>query len=212
MSGAMGFWEKRRAGVRAEEQAALRAEADAEAQTRQAELDGMEDDEALRALDLPDPNALEPGDDFSVFMRPDVPEKFRKLALRRLWRSNPVLANVDGLNEYDDDYRAEALGQVVKTAYQVGKGMMAHVEEMQRQAEAAEQGAERGLEDDRAELTAAPEAQDLTSDAFVDPAAPKVPDETAETQVQGAVQQAGDDAPVDVAMRRMRFQFEEVAP
>ena len=30
----------------------------------------------------------------------------RRLALRRLWRSDPVLANLDGLNDYDEDFAA----------------------------------------------------------------------------------------------------------
>jgi hypothetical protein len=37
-------------------------------------------------------------------MKQAVPEELRRLALRKLWRSDPVLANVDGLNDYDLDY------------------------------------------------------------------------------------------------------------
>lgn len=48
--------------------------------------------------------------DFSRFLKDDVPEFLRRKALRQLWRTNPILANLDGLNEYDLDYRDEAVG------------------------------------------------------------------------------------------------------
>ena len=37
------------------------------------------------------------GDDFSGFMARNVPDHLRRRALRKLWVSNPVLANLDGL-------------------------------------------------------------------------------------------------------------------
>jgi hypothetical protein len=45
--------------------------------------------------------------------------------LRRLWRLNPIFANLDGLNDYDEDY--SALGMIaenIKTIYKVGKGYL----------------------------------------------------------------------------------------
>jgi hypothetical protein len=73
---------------------------------------------------LPDIDSLDEGSDFTVFLREGVPEELRKRALRRLWRLNPVFANLDGLNDYDEDFAAEALLGGVKTLYQVGKGMI----------------------------------------------------------------------------------------
>ncbi len=61
--------------------------------------------EALaRDHDLPSPETLDAGSDFSQFMRDDVPEILKRAALRRLWASDPVLANLDGLNDYDEDF------------------------------------------------------------------------------------------------------------
>jgi hypothetical protein len=49
--------------------------------------------------------------------------------MRRLWRLNPVLAVLDGLNDYDGDYTNAATDAPgVKTSYQVGKGLLRHVE------------------------------------------------------------------------------------
>lgn len=91
----------------------------AEPETPEAEI------ELLRRLDLPVPESLSTGDDFSAFMKAGVPEFLRKRALRVLWRSNPVLANLDGLNDYDDDFRSPELTQkVIATAYKVGRGFL----------------------------------------------------------------------------------------
>ena len=86
-----------------------------------------EEDEAqlLERLKLPVPETLKEGDDFSVFMKAGVPEFLRRRALRVLWRSNPVLANLDGLNDYDDDFTSPELTQkVLATGYKVGRGFL----------------------------------------------------------------------------------------
>ncbi len=54
--------------------------------------------------DLPDIDSLDKDSDYTVFMREGVPEGLKKLALRALWRSDPILANLDGLNDYDEDF------------------------------------------------------------------------------------------------------------
>jgi Protein of unknown function (DUF3306) len=55
----------------------------------------------VRVEDLPDIETLTYESDFSVFLRDGVPEFIRQQALRKLWVSNPILANLDGLNGYD---------------------------------------------------------------------------------------------------------------
>ena len=77
--------------------------------------------------DLPDIDTLHKDSDFTVFMREGVPEEIRNLALRKLWTSDPVLANVDGLNDYDGDYAtllekgAEAMRRFAATGNQTGR-------------------------------------------------------------------------------------------
>ena len=134
MSEGGDFWSRRRAAVAEENRAEARAiEAKAEADT-QAALEEKSDAEILEELELPDPETLELGDDVTGFMARAVPERIRRRALRRLWRLNPVLANVDGLVDYGEDYTDAALViEGLQTTYQVGKGMLAHVEEMARQ-------------------------------------------------------------------------------
>jgi hypothetical protein len=87
-------------------------------------------EEAERALidSLPDLDSLGPGSDFKPFMQKGVPARLRTAALRKLWRSNPVLANLDGLNDYDTDYTDKAtVVPDLRTAYQVGRGFLNRV-------------------------------------------------------------------------------------
>lgn len=94
--------------------------------------------EILARLGLPDPDMLGMGDDFSVFMAKAVPEIIRRRALRRLWVSNPVLANLDGLNDYDGDFTESGLaGGVLKTAYRAGKGYLRDLAETGPERESA---------------------------------------------------------------------------
>lgn len=61
--------------------------------------------------------------DYSVFLKDGVSTQLKNAALRRLWRSNPVLACLDGLNDYDEDFRkVETFAHGVRSSWQVGKG------------------------------------------------------------------------------------------
>lgn len=81
------------------------------------------DEEILEALGLPDPDTLKSGDDFSAFMSKAVPARLRSRALRKLWISNPVLANLDELVDYGGDFTdAATVIENLATGYQVGKG------------------------------------------------------------------------------------------
>ncbi|MEQ8332491.1 DUF3306 domain-containing protein [Nisaea sp.] len=74
---------------------------------------------------LPDIEALDADSDFTPFMQSKVPEFLRRRALQVLWRSNPVLANVDGLVDYGEDFTdAARVIEGMQTAYRVGKGFM----------------------------------------------------------------------------------------
>lgn len=122
------FWSRRKAMVAEEAQEAERE------LPQEVPEEELSDEEILAKFDLPDPDTLKLGDDIKGFMSKAVPEHLRRRALRKLWRTNPVLACLDGLNDYDDDF-TKVSGETVKTAYQVGKGMLYHLQEMARQAD-----------------------------------------------------------------------------
>jgi|TARA_B110000971_G_scaffold67636_1_gene69339 hypothetical protein len=127
-------WSRRKAAVVAEAVAEERAAEEAVIAEQHESLAEKTDVEILEELGLPDPDKMARGDDFKAFLKKTVPEHLRKRALRTLWRSNPVLACVDGLNDYDDDYLTGSFGQgPISTTYQVGKGMLSHLLEVERQ-------------------------------------------------------------------------------
>ena len=137
MSKVQSAWSRRKAAVAAEAVAEERAVEDSVIAEQHDALAEKTDVEILEELGLPDPDAMVQGDDFKAFLSKTVPAHLRKRALRKLWRSNSVLACVDGLNDYDDDYLTGSYGQgPISTTYQVGKGMLSHLLEMERQKEA----------------------------------------------------------------------------
>lgn len=118
------FWSRRKAAVRKAEEADQRRIEEANVARQRNELAEKTDAEILEELELPDLDTLTDKDDFSQFLSSAVPERLRRRALRRLWRLNPVLANVDGLVDYAEDYTdAATVISNLQTVYQVGKGM-----------------------------------------------------------------------------------------
>lgn len=75
---------------------------------------------AAESIDL---DSLDFRSDYSVFFKNGVPKALQAEARRRLWRSSPVLANVDGLNDYDEDFASPNLIlKAFKSTYEIGKG------------------------------------------------------------------------------------------
>lgn len=94
--------------------------------------------------ELPPIESLGKDSDYTVFMRADVPDVVRNQALRKLWQSDPVFANLDGLVEYGEDFGAAfKLGGAVATVYRVLEGMPGLAQE--KPAETADSTAESAL-------------------------------------------------------------------
>ena len=130
-------------------------------------------DEAEIVARLPDIDSLDESSDFSAFLQDGVPEALRRRALRKLWRLNPVFANLDGLNDYDDDFTDAAMViEGLKTVYQVGKGMLVEDEEA---PEAAPDEMAEAPEDPAGAPAAAAETAESGTQA-ADSAEPPVPD------------------------------------
>ncbi|MGH6892124.1 MAG: DUF3306 domain-containing protein [Dongiaceae bacterium] len=74
--------------------------------------------------ELPSIDSLTKDSDFTAFLKAGVPEALRRLALRKLWRSDPVFANLDGLVEYGEDFGAPFRKPgPVATLFRLGRGM-----------------------------------------------------------------------------------------
>ena len=200
----MRSWSDRKAAVAAEAEAEVAANEAAEVEAFEAEQAERTDEDILEELGLPDPDTLEEGADFKGFLNKNVPERIKTRALRRLWRLNPVLANVDGLVDYGEDYTdAACVVEGMQTAYQVGKGMLKHIEALAEQAEADAKAPEDGPSTEEA----APEdAIDTAPDPVAAP-------EEAPAPVYSAADVLEDDATAvrPPLRRRMTFTFEETA-
>ena len=199
MSAQADFWSRRKAAVAAEERVRGEIELEVRAAEEQAALEERPDEEVLAELDLPDPDSMKQGDDFSAFMSDAVPQRLRRRALRQLWRSNPVLANLDNLVDYGEDYTDAALVmENLQSAYQVGKGMLKHLEAMAEAAEKAEKAVDETAEDEDGAAEA--EAGELAVAAEPEPlpTLSEIP--------------AMEEAPRARAKPRMRFAFADAEP
>lgn len=136
--------------------------------------DRRSDDEILRELGLPDPEALKPGDDIRGFMASAVPARIRNRVLRRLWISNPALANLDGLVDYGGDFTDAAMvPAVLQTAYKVGRGWARDAVEDEPEATSA--GDESGAGDQQIDTAETDTAENESAEV-----------DTAETDARGA--------------------------
>ena len=68
---------------------------------------------------------LTPESDYTQFLADDVPEALKRAALRKLWTSDPVLACLDGLNDYEEDFNViDTAISAADTSYKVGRGFL----------------------------------------------------------------------------------------
>lgn len=147
-------WARRKAEVQDSEAAQATAARETVERHQPEELDDRDrpvTEEEIAAL--PDPDSLEHGADFKPFLRPGIPQALRQRALRRIWRVNPAIGFLDGMNEYDLDYTdAATVVDNLKTAYQVGRGFVVPEEdeaptEATEAATAPQAGEDRGGSD-----------------------------------------------------------------
>lgn len=123
-TGFLSRWSQRKRAVREERERddALKAEPSAEEIEKASEEARIREENRL-AAEAVDLETLTFESDYSVFLKDGVSKHLKNMALRKLWQSNPVLACVDGLNDYDEDFRTvETLTGGLKTSWQVGKG------------------------------------------------------------------------------------------
>ncbi len=193
MSRPKDFWSKRREGVKAEEAAEQRARLQESEAKLEAERAEQSDEEILAELGLPDPDSLGQGDDFTAFMSRAVPDRLRRRALRRLWLSNPALANVDGLLEYGEDYTdAATVIENMQTLYEVGKGMpkaLADIPEPEDMAEAEDAAASDAAENDETESDGAEPEEQGAEEEFAEAEAEDAPALPRPRRMQFRIQQ-----------------------
>lgn len=158
--------------------------------------------EVLEKYGLPDPATIELGADVTGFMRKEIPELLRRKALRALWKSNPVLAVLDGLNDYDEDYTDAAFAtKSVNTLYKVGQGLM------EKKARGEEQDKARIENQTDSPDVVAPDSEQTALAGADSKPEPETPDEPPTTPhpVESASTEAGAE-PEPRYRPRMRFE------
>ena len=137
-------WARRKAAARtgsdpdaAVGEASLETEALADAASANADAPAVSEDEQdagaeLTDEDMPPVSSIDENTDMSGFFSPKVTQAVKKAALKKFFHS-PIFNIVDGLDDYDDDFRNfEALGDII-TADMRGQ--------MEREAERAREAA-----------------------------------------------------------------------
>jgi hypothetical protein len=202
-------WSERKRAVQAEEGAQESTPApDEHAEGRAAE-ERAEHDANRAAAEAIDLETLNDASDYAPFFKAGVPAALKHAALRKLWRSNPVFAVLDGLNDYDLDYTWPKSGsEVVKTAWKVGRGFLSGDDE------SAAEGAGKPAEDPVAvRAPTEPKESAGEADAEAPPAAaeagsPETAAETAESPQSETEPEleADEPEPVKVSLsRRLDF-------
>ncbi|MBW4935416.1 DUF3306 domain-containing protein [Marinobacter sp. F4206] len=132
-------WSRQKAEARKEAEVAPPSPTEPEPSREAQELainETLPEHEILEKYSLPAPDTIVLGTDITGFMGKEIPEFLRRKALRALWKSNPVLAVLDGLNDYDEDFTdAATAGNVVQTLYKVGQGLIDKSARKDEQAE-----------------------------------------------------------------------------
>ena len=190
----------------AEEEEALR---EVESEKAQAQLNEAQeeksDEEILLEHNLPDPDNLTADDNVAGFMAKSVPERLRRRALRRFWRLNPILANVDGLVDYGENYTdAATVVENLMSTYQVGKGMLAHVEYLAELAKKKEDEAERELAESEESLE-----EETPNDMSLTASEDEISDQVCHEDQFITLEAVKEDniAEAPLKPRRMRFRF-----
>ncbi len=126
--------------------------------------------------DLPSIDSLNADSDFTVFLREGVPEDLARAALRKLWLSDPVFGELDGLNDYDEDFN------LIDKLIQIGDGDAEQPEAAD--AESTAQAPESAETPDGAEApdVAADSTEDSTEELAVDSAADLAEEEDSDTE------------------------------
>ena len=85
----------------------------------------LTDDELLAKYELEDPETIEDESKLDAFLQGKFPDRIRQMALRRMWRLNPMFRFADEMVEYGENYTdAATVIDGMTTAYQVGKGYL----------------------------------------------------------------------------------------
>ena len=126
----------------------------------------LSNEELCARYELPDPEHCTDSEQLDGFFDGQIPDRLRQLAMRRLWRLNPLFRFADEMVEYGEDFTdAATVIPNMQTAYKVGKGYLDKLLAEQEQADAeVALSVEQVAEQDELKGTVDTEASDLIED------------------------------------------------
>ena len=132
-------WAQRKAAKQTEvdalEEVTQTEQVDATGETE--EEAALSDEELCARYELPDPEHCTDSEQLDEFFDGQIPDRLRQLAMRRLWRLNPLFRFADEMVEYGEDFTdAATVIPNMQTAYKVGKGYLDKILAEQEQADA----------------------------------------------------------------------------
>ena len=106
-----------------EQKTAIKEEVD------ESQYSDLNDQELLEKFKLPDPEKIKKEKGLDLFFKDGVPDRLRQIALRRVWKLNPIIRFADAeINDYHEDFTdAATVIEGMQTAYQVGKGYLSEI-------------------------------------------------------------------------------------
>ena len=89
----------------------------------------LNDQELLEKFKLPNPEKIKKEKGLDLFFKDGVPDRLRQIALRRVWKLNPIIRFADAeINDYHEDFTdAATVIEGMQTAYHVGKGYLSEI-------------------------------------------------------------------------------------
>ena len=157
----------------------------------------LTDAELLEKYDLPDPEVVTEESGLEQFLNGrGLPGRVRQMALRRLWRLNPLFGVVDDMVEYGEDYTdAATVIEGMKTAYTVGKGYAKEVVEPEETE--ANEGGDEAEGTDKVEDKTDDKVEDKTDDKVEDKTEDETEGETEKIQFDQEAKTTSDDEVTD---------------
>jgi hypothetical protein len=138
---------------------------------------------AAEAIDI---DSLNKDSDYSPFLKDGVPPALKSAALQRLWRSSPIFANIDGLNDYDEDFTIPKTPMgAIRTAWKFGRGFVTDDDDADKGETVPDPQAAGSGEDVAEAVTSEPDPE-IDDDRERDPAPQSLDSEPAETGPEDA--------------------------
>ena len=95
----------------------------------ESEYDELNDEELLEKFNLPNPENIKKEKGLDLFFKDGIPDRLRQIALRKVWKLNPIIRFADAeINDYHEDFTdAATVIEGMQTAYQVGRGYLSEI-------------------------------------------------------------------------------------